>query len=104
MAGTLAAVPGAQASGFAYWHPNGTQANVFYVGGAYPDFQIYNWYWTGSAWTNAPLGNGEATQGGGLSAVWNPDGVHVNVFYQGGNGGPMYNWWWTGSAWANSAL
>jgi hypothetical protein len=36
----------------AFWHPNGVQANVFYVGA---NGQVYNWYWTGTAWTNSPL-------------------------------------------------
>jgi hypothetical protein len=36
----------------AYFHPNGVQANVFYVGA---NGQIYNWYWTGTAWTNSRL-------------------------------------------------
>jgi len=31
----------------AAWHPNGTEANVFYVGAS---DQIYNWFWNGSTW------------------------------------------------------
>ena len=100
-AGTLAAMPGAQASGFAYWHPNGTQANVFYIGAGQ---QIYNWYWTGSTWANGPLGSGMfAQQGTGLSADWHPNGIQANVFYTGANG-QIYNWYWTGSTWTNGPL
>jgi hypothetical protein len=85
----------------AAWHPNSTQANVFYVGAS---GQLYNWYWTGSMWANAALGAGEpAVDGTGLAVAWHPDGTQVNVFYVGANG-QIYNWYLTGSKWANAAL
>jgi hypothetical protein len=83
------------------WHPNGIQANVFYVGA---NRQIYSWYWTGSAWTNNALGNGEAAKPGTrVAGVWQPNGTAMNVFYTGANG-QIYNWWYHSGTWTNSAL
>jgi hypothetical protein len=98
----------ASASGVAAaWHPDGTQANVFYVGN---NGQIWNWYWDGSAWSNSALGTGEpaasftvAGAACGVAGVWNPDGTQANVFYV-DNSGQIWTWFWDGSAWSNSVL
>jgi hypothetical protein len=86
----------------AYWHPDGVEANVFYVG---IDGDIHDWLWTGTKWENSSFGNGEATGlARGLSAFWNPDGKTANVFYM-GEDGQIWNWAWTaGTGWTNSAL
>jgi hypothetical protein len=85
----------------AAWQPNGTEANVFYVGA---DGQIYNWWWNGSTWTNSALGTGgEPALSGGLDFSWQPNGTQANVFYAGADG-QIYNWWWNGSAWYNCQL
>jgi hypothetical protein len=85
----------------AAWHPDGTEANVFYIGN---DNQIWNWYWDGSSWTNSALGSGEpAAIFSGVAAAWHPDGTEANVFYV-GNDGQIFNWFWNGSNWANGAL
>ena len=94
--------PAAAGTGVAaYFHPNGIQANVFYAGA---NGQTYNWYWTGSAWTNSALGTGEpAAARTGVAAYVHPNGIQANVFYAGANG-QIYNWYWTGSAWTNGPL
>jgi hypothetical protein len=86
----------------AYWHPDGIEANVFYVG---IDGDIHDWLWTGTDWTNSSLGKGApAGLGRGLAAFWNPDGKTANVFYM-GEDGQIYNWAWTAAtSWTNSAL
>ncbi len=86
----------------AYWHPDGIQANVFYVG---IDGDIHDWLWTGTKWENSAPGKGEPTGlARGLAAFWNPDGKTANVFYM-GEDGRIYNWAWTDeTSWVNSAL
>jgi hypothetical protein len=84
----------------AFWHPNGTQANVFYEG---INGEIYTWAWDGK-WTNSALGTGEAAGlGRGLTAFWYPNGTQANVFYMGADG-QIFKWDLTGTKWTNSAL
>jgi hypothetical protein len=84
----------------AFWHPNGTQANVFYEG---IDGDIHTWTWD-AGWTNSALGNGEAAGlGRGLTAFWYPKTTQANVFYMGADG-QIYKWDLTGTTWTNSAL
>ena len=91
----------------AFWSPDGTQANVFYMG---EDGQIYTWAWTtGTSWTNSALGDGvAAAQGTGMAAFWSPDGNRANVFYAGDHGAPynapISNWTFAKSAWTNADL
>jgi hypothetical protein len=84
----------------AFWHPNGTEANVFYEG---TNGDIYTWAWDGK-WTNSALGTGEAAGlGRGLTAFWYPNGTQANVFYMGADG-QIFKWDLTGTKWTNSAL
>jgi hypothetical protein len=94
--------PAAIARGLAaYWHPDGIQANVFYVG---IDGDIHDWLWTGTKWDNTAPGKGEpAGLGRGLAAFWYPNGIEASVFYMGADG-QIFKWAWTGTAWDNSAL
>ena len=50
----------------AYWHPDGIEANVFYVG---IDGDIHDWLWTGTKWENSSPGTGEPT---GLATTGRP--------------------------------
>jgi hypothetical protein len=102
-------VPAAMNCGLAVaWNPNGTQANVFYVGA--PNNQIYNWDGNGSpgGWNNSALGTipGEpAAPGTGLVAAWQPNGSELDLFYIAA-GGQIWKWSWNNSAgaWSNSRL
>ena len=91
----------------AFWNPDGTTANVFYMG---EDGQIYNWAWTtATSWTNSALGNGEpAGQGTGMAALWSPDGKSAHVFYVADKGqpynAPVSSWDLTGTTWTNGQL
>jgi serine protease len=83
------------------FHPNGNQANVFYVGA---NGQIDNWYFNVSTWANGPIGTGEAAEAGSkVAGVWQPNGTRMNVFYTGANG-QIYNWYWTGTTWLNGPI
>jgi hypothetical protein len=85
----------------AFWHPNGTEANVFYEG---IDGDIHTWAWSGTKWTNSALGAGEgAGLGRGLTAFWYPKGTEANVFYMGANG-QIFKWALVGTKWTNSAI
>jgi hypothetical protein len=95
--------PGALGRGLAaFWDPDGTQANLFYIG---TDDEVHTWADSDTGWTNSALGDdGEpAGLGRGLAAIWNPDKTQARVFYM-GEDSQIYNWVWTGTTWTNSAL